>query len=114
MAKLAEGYSPENPLCIAAIGAITNVASAILKNPQMCENCVIIWLGGHATHIPSAACEFNMVQDIAVARVVFGCGVPLIQLPCVGVVDCFRTSKYELQHRLQGKMPYVIICARTP
>ena len=103
MSKLVEEYSPENPLYIVAIGAITNVASAILKNPQMIENCVIIWLGGHATHIPLAASEFNMTQDIAAARVVFGCGVPLVQLPCGGVVDSFRTSKYELQHWLQGK-----------
>lgn len=103
MAKLAERYSPENPLYIVAIGAITNVASAILKNPQMKENCVVIWLGGHATHIPFAASEFNMKQDIAAARVVFGCGIPLVQLPCGGVVDHFATSKYELQHWLQGK-----------
>ena len=103
MAKLAEEYSPQNPLYIVAIGAITNVASAIIKNPQMRENCVLVWLGGHATHIPFAASEFNMRQDIAAARVVFGCGIPLVQLPCVGVVDRFATSKYELQHWLQGK-----------
>ena len=44
-----------------------------------------------------------MKQDIAAARVVFGCGIPLVQLPCAGVVDRFATSKYELQHWLQGK-----------
>lgn len=103
MANLAETYSPEHPLYIVAIGAITNVASAILKNPHMKENCVIVWLGGHGTHIPLAASEFNMHQDIAAARIVFGCGVPLIQLPCVGVVDCASTSQFELQHWIQGK-----------
>ena len=103
MAELAKDYSPENPLYIVAIGAITNVASAILKNPEMKENCVVIWLGGHATHIPRAAVEFNMKQDIAAARVVFDCGIPLVQLPCGGVVDHFATSKYELQHWLKGK-----------
>ena len=103
MANLAEKYTPENPLYIVAIGAITNVASAILKNPKMKENCVVIWLGGHATHMPLAASEFNMKQDIAAARVVFGCGIPLIQLPCGGVVDHFATSKYELQYWLKGK-----------
>ena len=44
-----------------------------------------------------------MVQDIAAARVVYGCGVPLVQLPCEGVVDSFATSKYELEHWLKGK-----------
>ena len=103
IANLAENYSPENPLYIVAIGAITNVASAILKNPSIKENCVIIWLGGHATHVPFAASEFNMTQDIAAARVVLGCGVPLVLLPCKGVVDRFATSKYELAHWLLGK-----------
>ena len=102
MAKLANDYSPENPLYIVAIGAITNVASAILKNPAMRENTVIVWLGGHGTHMPNTA-EFNMVQDIAAARIIFGCGVPFVQLPCWGVVDRFSVSKYELKHFLEGK-----------
>ncbi len=103
MANLADEYSPENPLYIIAIGAITNVASAILKNPKMKENCVVIWLGGHATWAPHGVYEFNMKQDIAAARVIFGCGIPLVHLPCYGVVDRFATSKYELQHWLKGR-----------
>lgn len=100
MAELANRYSPEKPLYIVAI---TNVASAILKNPAMKERCVIVWLGGHGTHMPHAASEFNMKQDIAAARIVFGCGVPLVQLPCRGVVDRFATSKPELAYWLKGK-----------
>ncbi len=96
MAELANSYSPERPLYIIAIGAVTNVASAILMNPAMKENCVVVWLGGNAIHMPNGAAEFNMVQDIAAARVVFGCGVPLVQLPCAGVVDKFHTSGPEL------------------
>ena len=103
IAALADDYSPEKPLYIVAIGAITNVASALLKNPKMTENCVVVWLGGHGVHMPLAASEFNMKQDIAAARVVFGCGIPLVQLPCGGVVDHFLTSKYELDHWLKGK-----------
>ncbi len=103
IASIAYQYSPENPLYIVAIGAITNVASAILKNPAMKENCVVVWLGGHATWEEFGASEFNMKQDIAAARVVFGCGIPLVQLPCKGVVDHFATSKYELQHWLKEK-----------
>lgn len=103
IANAANAYSPENPLYIVAIGAITNVASAILKNPKVKENCVIVWLGGHALHVSHPANEFNMTQDIAAARVVFGCGVPLVQLPCGGVVSHFATSEYELKHWLGGK-----------
>lgn len=102
MAEISDGYSPERPLYIVAIGAVTNVASALLLNPAMKENVVVVWLGGHALHYPHTA-EFNMAQDVDAARVVFGCGAPLVQLPCLGVVDRFATSKYELEHWLSGK-----------
>lgn len=104
MADLSKEYSPEHPLYIVAIGAITNVASALLLNPEMKENTVIVWLGGHAHHM-SHTREFNMYQDVAAARIVFGCGVPLVQLPCSGVVDHFATSRYELEHWLLGRNP---------
>ena len=42
LAERANYYSPENPLYVVAIGAITNVASAILLNPQMVENTVVV------------------------------------------------------------------------
>ena len=103
MAELANEYSPEHPLYIIAIGAITNVASAILKNPEMKENCVVVWLGGHDIHRASGAREFNMFQDIAAARIIFGCEVPLVQLPCGGVVESFATTGPELTYWLKGK-----------
>ena len=102
LADLAGRYTPEHPLYIISIGAITNVASALLLNPDMRENTVIVWLGGHALHMPNTD-EFNMKQDVAAARIVFGCGVPLVQLPCSGVVDRFAVSRYELEHWLSGK-----------
>ena len=102
LAELAKEYCPEHPLYIVAIGAITNVASALLMNPDMKENTVIVWLGGHGVHLDHTR-EFNMYQDVAAARIVFGCGVPLVQLPCGGIVDHFVTSRYELEHWLLGK-----------
>lgn len=103
MASLANEYSPEKPLYIVAIGAITNVASAMLKNPEMKENCVVVWLGGHAKHMANGAREFNMFQDIAAARIIFGSGVPMAQLPCGGVVENFATTGPELIYWLKGK-----------
>jgi len=104
LAARAKDYSPENPLYVVAIGAITNVASAILLEPLVAENTVVVWLGGHAHHYAHTA-EFNMKQDVAAARVVFQSGVPLVQLPCLGVVSEFRLSKPELEHWLIGKNP---------
>lgn len=103
IANHANEYNQERPLYIIAIGAITNIASAILQNPEMINRCVVIWLGGHAIHCNNGANEFNMRQDIAAARVVFDSGIPLVMLPCKGVVDRLLTSKYELEHWLSGK-----------
>ena len=91
LAKRAEKYSPENPLYVVSIGAITNVASAIILNPEICKNIVVVWLGGHARHYHDTY-EFNMYQDIAAARVVMGSNSPFIQLPCQGVVSEFSIS----------------------
>lgn len=112
LAERAKAYSPENPLYVVAIGAITNVASAILLEPKVAENTVVVWLGGHAFHYHDTA-EFNMRQDVAAARVLFGCGVPLVQLPCAGVVSEFRISKPELEYWLVGKSPLATYLAGT-
>ncbi len=104
LVSLSENYSADEPLYIVAIGAITNVASAFLLCPEMKERTVVVWLGGNALHIGDTR-EFNMKQDFAAARVVMGCGVPFVQLPCVGVVDAFTTTRYELEHWLIGKNP---------
>lgn len=101
LAELALQYSPENPLYVVAIGAITNIASAILRNPAITENIVVVWLGGHALHWHDCK-EFNLFQDVAAARVVFDSAVPLVQLPCCGVVSAFTISEAELQKWLLG------------
>ena len=102
LAQRAMAYSAENPLYVIAIGAITNVSSALVMKPEIRDRIVLIWLGGHALDWPDNR-EFNLYQDVAGARVVFGCGVPLVQLPCMGVVSAFTTSGPELEHHLRGK-----------
>lgn len=102
LAERALAYSPEHPLYVVAIGAITNVASAILLEPKVAENTVVVWLGGHARHYFDTN-EFNMKQDIAAARVMMKSGVPVVQLPCMGVVDKFALSAPELATWFEGK-----------
>ena len=104
LAKRAMEYSKEKPLYVVAIGAITNIASAILINPEITERIVVIWLGGHARHFTDTK-EFNMYQDIASSRVVMGSGVPFVQLPCMGVVSEFRLSHAEIEKWLLDKTP---------
>lgn len=100
--KRAKSYSAEKPLYVVAIGAITNIASALIKAPEIAENIVIVWLGGHARHFHDTN-EFNMKQDIAAARVIMKNGAPFVQLPCMGVVSGFTVSKPELECWFKGK-----------
>ena len=91
----------DDPLYVVAIGAITNVASAILMEPQIIERIVLVWLGGHALYWPHTR-EFNLVQDVPAARVVFDCGVPLVHIPCFGVTTHLHTTIPELEAHVSG------------
>ena len=97
-------HTSKKPLYVIAIGAITNVASAILMDPSIVEKIVVVWLGGHALHWNHNR-EFNLMQDIAAARVVMGSGAPLVLLPCNGVVSAFTVGVPELKHWLAGANP---------
>lgn len=101
----AKKRTADNPLYIVALGAITNVASAILMDREaMVNNTVIVWLGGHAFHWHDNA-EFNAHQDVAAVRVVMDCGAPLVLLPCRGVVSALTTTEAELRYWLSGSGP---------
>lgn len=103
LVKRAKEYSPEKPLYVVAIGAITNVASALLLDPTVAENIVVVWLGGHARDYKVNNAEFNLKQDIAAARAVMQSGVPFVQLPCRGVVSAFVANGEMLEKYFIGK-----------
>ncbi len=90
------------PVYVLAVGAITNVASAILMKPEIVNNMAVIWLGGHAWNWAHTR-EFNMVQDVPAAQVIFDSKVPVLQIPCCGVCDHLATTIPELREYLSGK-----------
>ena len=92
----------DGPLYVVAIGAITNVASAILQDPSIIERIVVVWLGGHAHFWPTAH-EFNLQGDLPAAQVVFDSGVPFVQIPCSPVASHLQTTLTELERFVQGK-----------
>ena len=97
-------YNSEKRLYIIAIGAITNVASAILKDESIIDRITVVWLGGNSYDFYNNNCpEFNLMGDIAAARVVMTKCKSFVQLPCMGVVSEFKTTRYELEHFLLGK-----------
>lgn len=92
----------DDPLYVVAIGAITNVATAVLLEPKIIEKMVVVWLGGHALHWPNTR-EFNLKQDVPAARLLFDCGVPFVLIPCMGVVSHLHTTIPELESYVSGR-----------
>jgi inosine-uridine nucleoside N-ribohydrolase len=92
----------DDPLYVVAIGAITNVASAILMEPEIIKRIVVVWLGGHAFHWAHTR-EFNLWQDPQAARVIFDSGVPVVQIQVMGACSHLHTTIPEIERYVQGR-----------
>lgn len=100
--KIIEIARKNDKTYIMAIGAITNVALAIKKAPDIIEKVEIIWLGGHSP-ICNNNKEFNFRQDVKAIKEIFNSKVKLTIIPCKGVASNLKISIYELEHYLKGK-----------
>ena len=87
---------------IMAIGAITNIALAIKKEPKIIGKIEVIWLGGHSL-LQDNNMEFNFKQDVDAVKIVFESKAKLTIIPCKNVASNLRTTIYELNHYLKDK-----------
>lgn len=94
--------SLDKPLYVIGIGAITNVASALLMAPDIKDKLCVIWLGLNAPDYPGDQGEFNYWQDPIAAQALFASGTNLILMPAFGGSSALRVSPHELQHVLGG------------
>ena len=97
--KIIEIASKNDKTIILAIGAITNVALAISKSPEIINKIKVVWLGGN-TFLTKDNNEFNFRQDIKAVQTVFNSGVELVVIPCRNVSSNLSTTIYELEHYL--------------
>ncbi len=100
--KIIEIANKNDKTYILAIGAITNIAIALKKEPKIIDKIEVIWLGGNS-FLSKDNKEFNFKQDIQAVRTVFESKVKLTIIPCKNVASNLRTSIYELEHFLKGK-----------
>ena len=98
----AMNHSEENPLYVIGIAAATNIASAIIMKPEIISRIVVLWKGGYALDWPDNK-SFNSGQDVAASRVLLDSGVPLVQIPGMGVTNHFLTTGPEMEYWLRGK-----------
>lgn len=113
---ISDGYNEANPAVekiievalknektyIMAIGAITNIAMAIIKEPKIISKIEVVWLGGHSI-LSKDNLEFNFRQDVEAVRTIFESKVRLTVIPCKNVASNLKTTIYELEHHLKGK-----------
>lgn len=105
-------HKSQEPIYVAAIGAVTNIASAILVDPSIVDNMVVVWLGGNALGFGQGV-EFNLIQDLRAAQTIFNSGVPLIWIPCLNVASLLSVSECELREYLLHTTPIGDYLART-
>ncbi len=81
-----EAMNSDEIIYVLTIGAITNVASAVMMEPAIKDKICVIWLGGHCLEYPDLG-EFNLAQDYRAGQKILNSGVNLILLPAVGEED---------------------------
>lgn len=85
------------PLYLGVLGPLTNVASALLLEPAIARKLVIVWNGGES--YPHGGKEFNLMNDIAAANIVFSSSAEVWQIPA----DVYCKPKVglaELQYKV--------------
>ncbi len=94
-----------DPLYVVAIGAPTNVVTALMLEPEIADRIVVVWLAGHALHWPTAQ-EFNLGQDLVASKFILDSGVSLVLVPCRDVAEHLTTTRAEIER-------YVRPCGRV-
>jgi inosine-uridine nucleoside N-ribohydrolase len=96
--------SADDPLFIAFLGPLTDMASAILIDPGIVErHVVVIWIGGMGYDVDPSypGIEFNLRNDIAAANVVFDSGITVWQVPA-SVYSMVSVGYAELDEKIGG------------
>jgi inosine-uridine nucleoside N-ribohydrolase len=92
----------DEPLYIAALGAPTNVASALLMEPSIAENIVVVWLGGDRWEWPNTS-ELNLKQDVHASQLLFDSGVPFVHVPGRNISEKLTTTVPELKQYVKHR-----------
>lgn len=84
-------------LYVCALGGVTDIAIAYLKEPKIADKITLIWIGGGA--YPHGEIEYNVCQDIMAANILFGSNIPIWQIPNT-VYRTMKVSFADLQRRV--------------
>jgi purine nucleosidase len=94
----------DDPLFVAFLGPLTDMASAILMDPDIVDrDVIVVWIGGMGYGVDWSypAVEFNLRNDIPAANVVFDPGITLWQVPAT-VYSMVSVGYAELEEKIGG------------
>lgn len=113
------------PLYIAVQGAMTNVAAALNRAPDIAEKITVLWNGGGP--YPAGRPEFNVMQDPAAVRLLLASKAAVWQIPqnvyatlevslaeiAAKVAPCGKIGAYLLEQLVQDNLeefnPYFLL-----
>jgi inosine-uridine nucleoside N-ribohydrolase len=92
------------PLYIAAMGCVTNIASAMMIAPEIIRDIVVIWTSAYPSTAPHCnRPSLNLVQDVHASRMIFDSGVPHIYLPGYHIGAQLKISLPEMEQFVRGQ-----------
>ena len=100
--KIIEIAKKNNKTYILGIGAITNIALAIKKEPKIVNKIEVIWLGGNELAYKDNL-EYNFRQDVEAVKIIFESKVKLTILPCKNIVSELKIDINTLKKYLENK-----------
>lgn len=116
------------PLFVICQGAVTNVASALVKAPEIGKYMTILWVGG--SNYPLGGYEFNTLNDIHASNALLASDADIWMLPAevystlqVGleelymkVAPCGALGKYLFDHTMKGneRISQMLMAGRKP
>jgi len=87
------------PLYVTLLGSTTDMAIALIKEPQIANRLTVIFIGGGS--YPSGGDEFNIKQDLCTSRILFEKPVPLWQIP----EGTYKTMEFSFAEMVKNIQP---------
>uniref|UniRef100_UPI003B5BFD28 nucleoside hydrolase n=1 Tax=Shewanella gaetbuli TaxID=220752 RepID=UPI003B5BFD28 len=104
--KQAKLHSSTDKLTVVALGALTNVASALFISPEIAENIEVFWLGStyDIDEGTFGVTDFNSIMDIQAVFEVLDSSVELTVIP-VNVASKMTFTFDDITTKLKGQNP---------
>ncbi|MEW4568347.1 nucleoside hydrolase [Tautonia sp. JC769] len=99
----AHAGGPGDKLLVVALGACTNLASALLLDPSIEEKVVFAFIDGDYKDGKWGPGIFNWKNDIHAVRAIFESGVEYVHMPARSVSVEMELAKNEVDEHLKGR-----------